>query len=315
MSSGLPVIPHKELGAAFYRLLFEQHPSVQAFFNLSTGEQQQAALAAAVVAYCANCDNLGILVPTVTRVAEKHVSVDVAPEQYAVVGGVLLQALEEVLGKDVFNDQVKAAITEGYFFLADIFINMEKEKKAAKEEARGGWSGWRKLRVARKVQETAQHMSIYLAPEEGEEVMAHQAGQYLTLRLPLADQPWPVVRHYSISSGPATSAYRITVKREEEGAVSSYLHEVLQEGDTLEVSAPSGDFLLAKDSVLPLVLVGAGVGLTPLLSILTVAASLPSVPTTLIYRVHDRASVPLAEELFALVCLIFLTPYLVYLSL
>ena len=282
-------------------MLFSQHPEVQAQFNLATGREQQASLAAAVVAYCAHCDNLGMLGPTVARVAEKHVSVDVTPEQYGVVGSVLLQALEEVLGKDVFNDQVKAAVTEGYFFLADIFINLEKEKKAAKEKTRGGWSGWRRLRVARKVQETAQHMSIYLVPEAGEEVMAHQAGQYLTLRLPLADHPWPVVRHYSISSGPATSAYRITVKREEEGVVSSYLHEVLQEGDTVEVSAPSGDFLLAKHSVLPLVLVGAGIGLTPLLSILNVAASLPSVPTTLIYRVHDRAHVPLAEELFALV--------------
>ena len=275
---------------------------------MSTVKKQQAALAAAVVAYCGNCDNLGALLPTVLRIAERHVSVDVLPEQYAVVGGVLLQALEEVLGKEVFNDEVKTAITEGYFFLADIFINMEKEKKAAKDEAEGGWSGWRSLKVVRKVQETSKHMSLYLAPEAGEEVMAHLAGQYLTLRIHLADQPWPMVRHYSISSGPGTIAYRITVKREEEGAISSYLHDKLQEGDMVDVSAPCGDFLLVQDSSLPLVLVGAGVGITPLFSILTVAATLPSVPTTLIYRVHDRASMPLAEELFTLVSPWHLTP-------
>ena len=107
---------------------------------------QQLSLANALVAYCAHCDQLENLGPFVTRVAHKHVSFSVQPEQvdrlissyiytiytiylhylhylqYPVVGGVLLATLEEVLGKETFNEAVKGAVAEAYFFLADIFI-------------------------------------------------------------------------------------------------------------------------------------------------------------------------------------------------
>ena len=83
----------------------------------------------------------------------------------------------------MFNEEVKIAFTEGYFFLADIFIDKEETMKREKEKAAGGWRGWRKLKLVDKVEETAIHTSFYFAPEDGGNLMKYQPGQYLSLRL------------------------------------------------------------------------------------------------------------------------------------
>merc|ERR1719318_944236 len=104
---------------------------------------QGNSLANAVVAYCANCDQLETLGPTVAKIASRRVSLEVTPEQYNVVGEVLLLSLEELLGTEVFNKEVKGAVAEGYFFLADIFKENEAKMIADRKAAEGGWHGWR----------------------------------------------------------------------------------------------------------------------------------------------------------------------------
>jgi len=96
---------------------------------------QGNSLANAVVAYCANCDQLETLGPTVAKISSRHVSLEVTPEQYNVVGEVLLLSLEELLGKEVFNEEVKGAVAEGYFFLADIFKENEAKMIADRKAA------------------------------------------------------------------------------------------------------------------------------------------------------------------------------------
>ena len=128
------------------------------------------------------------------------------------------------------------------------------------------WPGFRELRVARVATETATVASIELEAEDGAPLPAARPGQYLTLRLPDAGRPAPV-RSYSLSSAPGAPRYRISVKKEPHGLVSGYLHAHLQPGTVVEVAAPRGEFVLDDDSS-PLLLISAGVGVTPVLAML-----------------------------------------------
>jgi len=288
----------KALGQTFYKKLFHEHPELRAMFNMSNGESQAASLANAVVAYCGNCDQLEVLGPTVAKIVHRHVSLDVQPEQYAVVGHTLLASLEEVLGKETFNAPVKEAVAEGYFFLADILKAEEVAMKEARRSAEGGWQGWRGFVLARKEVDTSLHSSFYLAPADGGAVAAHDGGQYLTMRLDLPGNAHPVVRSYTITGG-GEGQYRVTVKREEKGLVSSFLHTELQPGDGLELSAPAGDFTLSP-APLPRVFVGAGTGITPLLAMMEEAAAQGDIEAQLIYRAHHPLLHPLQGSLQSL---------------
>jgi ferredoxin-NADP reductase/MOSC domain-containing protein YiiM len=128
------------------------------------------------------------------------------------------------------------------------------------------WSGFRTMRVTKVVRETGTVSSIYLADPGGGALPSALAGQYLTLRITGAGQPAPV-RSYSFSSAPDTGSYRISVKREPHGSASTYLNRKLRAGATLEVAAPRGDFVLDADTT-PVLLISAGIGLTPVLSML-----------------------------------------------
>jgi ferredoxin-NADP reductase/MOSC domain-containing protein YiiM len=128
------------------------------------------------------------------------------------------------------------------------------------------WPGFRKLRVTRIVPELEQVSSIYLVAADGAALPAARAGQYLTLRVPGAGRPAPV-RSYSLSSSPGASAYRISVKREPRGTVSSYLDRTLEPGAVLDVAAPRGNFTLG-DGTGPVLLLSAGIGVTPVLAML-----------------------------------------------
>src|SRR5581483_1768030 len=108
--------------------------------------------------------------------------------------------------------------------------------------------------------------SISLSAADRNRLPAARAGQYITLRLPAAGQPAPV-RNYSLSGPPDAGTYRITVKREPHGIASGYLTRQVQPGAVLEVAAPRGDFVLASDASAVL-LISAGIGLTPVLAML-----------------------------------------------
>jgi ferredoxin-NADP reductase/MOSC domain-containing protein YiiM len=128
------------------------------------------------------------------------------------------------------------------------------------------WAGFRRLRVARISPETDTVDSIELEAEEDAPLPAARPGQYLTLRLPDAGSP-PPVRSYSLSSAPGALRYRISVKREPRGVVSGYLHNHLRPGSVVEVAAPRGEFIL-EQSASPLLLISAGIGVTPVLAML-----------------------------------------------
>jgi ferredoxin-NADP reductase/MOSC domain-containing protein YiiM len=156
----------------------------------------------------------------------------------------------------------------------DLLADAEGESTAAAPPRGAGpippsgtaWPGFRELRVTKVVPESAKVSSIHLAAADGGALPPARAGQYLTLRIPGAGQPAPV-RSYSLSSAPGAGAYRISVKHEPHGTVSSYLNRNLQPGAILDVAAPRGEFVLG-DGTDPVLLISAGIGATPVLSML-----------------------------------------------
>jgi ferredoxin-NADP reductase/MOSC domain-containing protein YiiM len=133
------------------------------------------------------------------------------------------------------------------------------------------WPGFRRLTVAAIERESDSAISIRLEDPSGDALPPARPGQYLTVRVQPDARQRPMLRNYSLSGRPGAAAYRITVKRERQGVVSGYLHTRLTVGDELDVAAPRGTFLLG-DSDAPLLLISAGIGATPVLSMLQVLA-------------------------------------------
>jgi ferredoxin-NADP reductase/MOSC domain-containing protein YiiM/ferredoxin len=133
------------------------------------------------------------------------------------------------------------------------------------------WPGFREVTVAGITRESESVISIRLEDPTGAPLPAARPGQYLTLRVRHDDQQRSVLRNYSLSGPPDAGYYRITVKREHDGAVSGYLHARLAVGDQLEIAAPRGTFILAGARTAVL-LISAGIGATPVLAMLQALA-------------------------------------------
>jgi ferredoxin-NADP reductase/MOSC domain-containing protein YiiM/ferredoxin len=129
------------------------------------------------------------------------------------------------------------------------------------------WTGFRRLAVTAIEPESESVISIRLEDPDGEPLPSARPGQYLTLRIQPEDGERSVLRNYSMSGPPDAGYYRITVKREQDGVASGYLHSRLSVGDQLDVAAPRGTFILDRTDV-PVLLISAGIGATPVLAML-----------------------------------------------
>jgi ferredoxin-NADP reductase len=156
--------------------------------------------------------------------------------------------------------------------------------------------GFRPLKVARMDRESRSVVSLVLEPADGRPLTVPRPGQFVVLRLrPQADAP-PVLRSYSLSGLPDAARYRITIKEEPHGIASTYLSTQLRTGDVLDVSAPRGAFTLQRDDR-PVVLLSAGVGVTPVLAMLhALAAHASPRPVWWVYGVRNRLDHPFARE-------------------
>jgi ferredoxin-NADP reductase/MOSC domain-containing protein YiiM len=158
------------------------------------------------------------------------------------------------------------------------------------------WPGFRPLRVTRVDRETANVVSLSFEQTDEEPLPAALPGQFLVLRLRTTPNGPPLLRNYSMSGMPGAGTYRVSVKREMNGAASSYLHDHVHAGDILEVSAPRGGFTLRSGDA-PVVLLSAGIGATPVLAMLhslSCAASRRKV--WWIYGARNGAEHPFAKE-------------------
>ncbi|MGY2263308.1 2Fe-2S iron-sulfur cluster-binding protein [Pseudomonas sp. SDO55104_S430] len=140
------------------------------------------------------------------------------------------------------------------------------QQAAERLQAEAMRTHWRPLRVARIVEESPSIRSFYLEPDDGIGLPGFEPGQHVPVRILPHGQQAPSIRTYSVSSAPSDDFLRISVKRD--GLVSSHLHERIQVGDWIEARAPQGHFSVHAAERRPLVLLAAGVGITPLLSML-----------------------------------------------
>ncbi len=259
----------------FYVRMFEGNPEVKAFFNQShqhTGGQQKA-LAGAICAYFTHIDNLETLTPAIELIAQKHCSLGVKPEHYPIVGKHLLAAIQDVMGDDG-TVEIIDAVAEAYGLLADICIGRESRVYEEQRAKAGGWNGYRKLVVERKVAESEVVTSFYLTPDDDEPLPDYLPGQYITVKVDHPTTPTSP-RNYSLSDRPGTGHFRISVKRESrphdnaaDGLISTHLHDAVNQGERLDVGPPCGEFTLDPASAhgRPVVLLAGGIGVTPLLA-------------------------------------------------
>ncbi|MFF2518139.1 MOSC domain-containing protein [Streptomyces sp. NPDC058086] len=158
-----------------------------------------------------------------------------------------------------------------------------------------GWRGFRQLRVTQVVPETPTVSSFLLRPTDSQALPPAAPGQYLTVRIPGEGGPG-LVRTYSLSSAPGAAEYRISVKREDRGKASTYLHTHLHTGDVIEAAAPRGTFVLADDHT-PVALFSAGIGVTPVLAMLyQLALGHSSRAVWWVHTARDPEQQPFAEE-------------------
>jgi len=159
----------------------------------------------------------------------------------------------------------------------------------------------RSLRLIEKMPESDDVTSFIFEARDGSPLAAFEPGQHLPIELSIPGVDEPARRTYSLSSSPGHDRYRITVKREPKGLVSSHLHENVEPGAIIESRRPAGDFMMTCN-ICPLVLVSAGVGVTPMLSILhAVAAESSDRPVWFVHGARDGQHHPLADEVRDLV--------------
>jgi ferredoxin-NADP reductase/MOSC domain-containing protein YiiM len=165
----------------------------------------------------------------------------------------------------------------------------------AYEEQAPAWPGFRQMRIASTHKESDNVTSFVLEPLDGQPLGKFQAGQFVVLRLLVDPSKPPVLRSYSLSDLPAADHLRISVKSELNGIGSSFLNRA-REGDVMDVSAPRGSFTL-RPRLSPAVLLSAGVGATPVMSMLhTLASEKSQREVWWIYGARNRADHPFAEE-------------------
>jgi len=304
IDASVPVLRQHGLAITtlFYKNMFEAHPELMNLFNMgnqANGSQQQS-LAAAVFAYAANIDNTEALKPVVERIVHKHVSVGIKPEHYPIVGHHLIGAIKGVLG-DAATPELIAAWEEAYGLLADALITTEaslyKQNNQQPDE-------WIKLKVIEKLHQTDNVVSFTLRADDQTKLPAFKPGQYVSVAVHIEELNLRQIRQYSLSDTPQKDTFRITVKRESgdeykpQGNVSNWLHQHTRVGSTINVSFPCGNFTPDIQDQRPIALVSAGVGITPMISILNdIAATNPDRKVMFAHAARNIESVAHIDEI------------------
>ena len=196
-------------------------------------------------------------------------------------------------------------------------VQMQEELAAARERRRRlaeeplPWNGFRKFVVSRKLVESSSVYSFHLRPHDAKPLPPFKPGQYLTFRLPSTHGTSQLIRCYSLSDRAHQGHYRVSIKRvpaaagsgaAPAGLSSGMFHAVIQEGDLLDLRAPTGHFCLEPNESDPVVLVGAGIGVTPVFCMLATLAHQRSRRTVwFFYGVRNRSDQLFTAELESLV--------------
>ncbi|MEV5983980.1 globin domain-containing protein [Streptomyces sp. NPDC052051] len=283
-----------EITKSFYGKMFDAHPELlRDLFNRgnqASGAQQQA-LAGSIAAFATHLvehpdDRPDVML---SRIAHKHASLHIVPEQYPIVYEHLFAAIAEALG-DAVTPEVAAAWSEVYWLMANALIAIEKRLYE-----QSGQTEWREWKVVERIEETPDVATFKLSPVDDAPVPDYRAGQYVSVGVHLADGARQI-RQYSLTAAPGSSVRQFAVKRvlgdatTPDGEVSNHLHAHVREGDVLQLSAPYGDLVLdATDA--PLLLASAGIGVTPMIAMLEqLADSDHRAPVTVVHADRTPAT-------------------------
>jgi nitric oxide dioxygenase len=300
-----------EITTRFYGAMFRDRPELlDGMFNRgnqASGAQRRA-LAGSIAGFAtALLDDPDTRPDTLLdRIAHKHAAVGVTDDQYTIVHKYLFGAIAEVLG-DAVTPEVAAAWDEVYWLMAGALIG--REARLYQDAGVTPGEVWRPWTVVERRTETPDTVSFLLRPADSGPAPRARAGQYVSVRVRMADGVRQV-RQYSLSSDPGDGLRRITVKRVDaaegtpDGEVSTLLHEQVSAGDELTLSAPFGDVFLDEpaDAGSPVVLVSAGIGCTPMTGILAHLAAVDSTrPVLVLHADRSPADHALRAETRALV--------------
>ena len=312
ITATLPVVGEhiEEIAKRFYKHMFDARPDLlDGLFNRGNqadGRQQQA-LAGSIAAFA------GLLVDNVdqvpdhllSRVAHKHVSLGLSPDQYQIVHDHLMWAIVDVLG-DAVTPEVAAAWDEVYWLMANMLINKERGLYNAVHLTPD--TIWRTWRVVERIQETDDVVRFVVERIDEREVKPSLPGQYVTIKMAMHDgvhQP----RQYSLTKADDGRHRQFAVKRVHgletpDGEMSTLLHNEVRVGDEVVLSAPFGDVVLEYTDR-PLVLASAGIGITPMAGMLSHLVKAGAQRQVMLLHADDsEASFPLrgqvTEDLAAL---------------
>ncbi|MDY7543755.1 MULTISPECIES: globin domain-containing protein [unclassified Cryobacterium] len=263
----LPLVGERmpEIARNFYGRMLTAHPELfNGLFsrsNQKNGSQQQA-LAGSIAVFATHLVQNPETTPEamLSRIAHKHVSLDIRPEQYDIVYKYLFEAIADELS-DVVTAEIAGAWTEVYWLMAHALIKMESGLYSglASDKPLAPWV------VVKKEAAGTDAVTFTLEPADDTPVSPALPGQYVSVTVRMPDGIHQV-RQYSLSAGTATTRV-FTTKLDANGEVSPALHRDVQVGDTLILSVPCGDITLDRGDG-PLVLASAGIGCTPSASIL-----------------------------------------------
>lgn len=292
VGASLPLVAKAGTGFTghFYGRLFEAHPELLNTFNVTnqkTGKQRAALFGAIARSATGLLTNGQLPLDMLEGVCQKHCALNVLPTHYDVVGEHIVGTIVDLLdpGESILN-----AWIELYGSLAGYMIRREEEIYREVESRPGGWRGTRQFTVAKKRSQSSSITEFEFVPNDRKPICNFQSGQYVTVwvKPPQEQSEYRQPRHYSIINSPSSSliddvannntpnSYKIAVRKQPDGLVSTYLHDWVEEGDVIDLSPPMGDFTIANahhlwtaaENAPPVVLLSAGVGMTPMLSML-----------------------------------------------
>jgi nitric oxide dioxygenase len=304
-----------EVSTIVYHNLLTKYPELNNTFNLIHQKDGKLARALTVVIlrYASNIHNISELIPKLERVCNKHCTLGIRPEHYEKLGRLIIDAFGEVVqaratsaSAPTWTVELKAAWTKAYTVLSNMLIG--RERHIYQDFERKKWNEWRKFRIDKKVAETDDVYSFYLAPatDNQSRLPTFLPGQYITVRMFVPEIGYYQTRQYSLSDAPRAETYRITVKRDKgmlfsnavsatyqnPGLISNLLIDRMRIGGEVEISHPSGDFFLTDSPTsVPVVLISAGVGVAPLISMFNaVTETQPTRAVSWIHTCRDEAA-------------------------
>jgi nitric oxide dioxygenase len=302
----LPVVADniQTIAERFYQHLFGEHPELlDGVFNRGNqaeGTQQQA-LAGSVAVFASALVDHPDQLPwhLLSRIAHKHASLGLRPDQYEVVHENLFWAIAEVLG-DAVTPDVAAAWSEVYWLMAYALINTERGLYSARGVR--AETVWREWEVTHKIRETDDVVTFKVKRTDDRLVRTSLPGQYVTVQVPMPDgirQP----RQYSLTRADDGEHRQFSVKRilgngTPAGEVSNLLYDEVGVGDMLTMSLPFGDVVL-DDSGRPVVFMSAGIGITPMAGMLShLVAAGSRLDVRMLHADLDERSFALRQQVF-----------------